>query len=274
MVNTSVLWQKYSFFLLPWLICLSPQVYNSIFTGRTTATCLSGRKPLTVFFSDIAGFTDLTDSLEPEDLSTILNAYLTEMSNIALQYGGTIDKFIGDSLMIFFGDPDTKGVVADALLCVQMAIEMRNKIKSFHKRFPETLSKPLQVRMGIHSGFCTVGSFGAENRLEYTIVGGTVNLASRLEGLSNTETILISSSTYAFIKDTIACEKGETVKVKGINTPVRTYLVIDSYEAIGSAKNKIIEEGDGFSVSIDLNVITAEKKSALIAQLSNTFQRQ
>ena len=103
---------------------LSPQVYESIFSGKKNAIIEASRKKLTVFFSDIKGFTEITDRLEPEVLSSLLNNYLNEMSKIALKYGGTIDKFVGDAILIFFGDPETKGEKEDALACVSMAIEM------------------------------------------------------------------------------------------------------------------------------------------------------
>lgn len=252
---------------------LSPQIYNSIFTGKTNATRISSRKPLTVFFSDIVGFTNLTDSIEPEELSRILNDYLTEMSEIALKYGGTIDKFIGDSVMVFFGDPETKGETEDAILCVKMAIEMREKIKSFHMQFPQTFTHPLQVRMGINSGFCTVGSFGAENRLEYTIIGGSVNLASRLEGVAESGMILISSSTYSHIKGVIVCEKYKTIKVKGINAPVATYQVQDTCVEDTLLMGAYKEVGEGYSVFVDLNIVSAAKKDHLISQLTKTLQK-
>jgi adenylate cyclase len=88
---------------------LSPQVYASIFSGEKNVKIEAYRKKLTVFFSDIKGFTELTNRLEPEDLSSLLNSYLNEMSKIAVKYGGTIDKFVGDAILIFFGDPETKG---------------------------------------------------------------------------------------------------------------------------------------------------------------------
>jgi HAMP domain-containing protein len=104
---------------------LSPQVYESIFTGRSNVTVASRRKKLTIFFSDLEGFTETTERLQSEDLTQLLNHYLTEMSKIALQFGGTIDKYVGDAILIFFGDPETKGVKADAVACVKMAIAMR-----------------------------------------------------------------------------------------------------------------------------------------------------
>ena len=104
---------------------LSPQIYESIFLGKKKVKIEAYRKRLTVFFSDIKGFTELTDRLEPEVLSDLLNNYLNEMSKIALKYGGTIDKFVGDAILIFFGDPESKGQENDARSCVLMAIEMR-----------------------------------------------------------------------------------------------------------------------------------------------------
>ena len=98
---------------------LSPQVYESIFTGRSEVKVASRRKKLTIFFSDLEGFTETTERLEPEDLTQLLNHYLTEMSKIALQYGGTINRYVGDAILIFFGDPETQGVKEDAVACVK-----------------------------------------------------------------------------------------------------------------------------------------------------------
>ena len=103
---------------------LAPQVYDSIFTGQQDVKIVSKRKKLTVCFSDLVGFTEITDKMESEDLTQLLNHYLTEMSKIALQYGATIDKYVGDAIVMFFGDPTSLGVKNDALACVQMAIAM------------------------------------------------------------------------------------------------------------------------------------------------------
>ncbi len=108
---------------------LSPQVYASIFAGRQEVKLASQRKKLTVFFSDIAGFTETTDKMESEDVTQLLNQYLTEMSRVALEYGATIDKYVGDAIMIFFGDPETRGVKEDALACVKMAIAMQKRMQ-------------------------------------------------------------------------------------------------------------------------------------------------
>jgi class 3 adenylate cyclase len=161
---------------------LSRQVYDSIFEGRTDVQVKSYRKELTVFFSDIEGFTDLTDRLEAEVLSDLLNTYLSEMSRIADECGGTVDKFIGDGVMIFFGDPETRGRKEDAVACVRMAMRMRKRAGELRNSWADVIGpQPLHIRLGINTGYCTVGNFGSEDRLDYTIVGGAVNVASRLE---------------------------------------------------------------------------------------------
>jgi class 3 adenylate cyclase len=147
---------------------LSPQVYESIFSGRSKATVASRRKKLTIFFSDLEGFTETTERLESEDLTQLLNHYLTEMSKIALQFGGTIDKYVGDAILIFFGDPDTKGVKADAVACVKMAIAMRKRMRELDSLWRASgIEKPPRCRTGINTGFCTVGNFGSEVRMDY-----------------------------------------------------------------------------------------------------------
>ena len=183
---------------------LSRQVYDSIFEGRTEVKVESYRKELTVFFSDIEGFTDLTDRLEAEQISEILNSYLSEMARIADECGGTIDKFIGDGIMIFFGDPGTIGRKADALACVRMALRMRKRTQELCAEWEDRVGPdPMHARMGINTGYCTVGNFGSEDRLDYTIVGAAVNTASRLESTARPDQIQVSHSTYTLIKDEI-----------------------------------------------------------------------
>ena len=156
---------------------LSPQIYENIFSGASDVVLRTDRKKLTVFFSDIKDFTQTTGDLQPEDLAYILNEYFSEMSQIALQYGATIDKFIGDAMLLFFGDPQSKGVVEDARLCVRMSIAMQRRMRDLQEVWKaKGFTKPLQMRIGINTGFCNVGNFGSNERSR--IIGGEVNQRS------------------------------------------------------------------------------------------------
>ncbi|MBF9014675.1 hypothetical protein HNV09_003525 [Oceanispirochaeta sp. M2] len=207
---------------------LSPQVYASIFRGEQDVIIDSKRKKLTIFFSDIVNFTATTDGMESEALTELLNSYLDEMSRIALKHGGTIDKFIGDAILIFFGDPDTKGEQEDALACVSMAIEMRERLKELQEKwYSYGMQDPFQVRTGISTGYCTVGNFGSKNRMDYTIIGTQVNTAARLESSALSGQVVISHETWSLIKDKIRCLKNGMITVKGIHKPIQTYLALD-----------------------------------------------
>jgi PAS domain S-box-containing protein len=207
---------------------LSRQVYDSIFAGRTEVRVESYRKLLTVFFSDIEGFSDLTDSMEAEPLSELLNEYLSEMSKIAAQYSGTVDKFIGDGIMIFFGDPETRGATDDAVACVEMALAMKRRANELSEEWiGRGVQRELRVRIGINTGWCTVGNFGSEERLDYTIVGGQVNAASRLEVAAAPGQVLLSHPTYALVKERIHCERVGCLKVKGIAHELLTYEAVE-----------------------------------------------
>jgi class 3 adenylate cyclase/PAS domain-containing protein len=207
---------------------LAPQVYNSIFTGRQDVKIASQRKKLTVCFSDIADFTEITDKMESEDLTQLLNHYLTEMSRIASEYGATIDKYVGDAIVMFFGDPETRGVKEDAIACVKMALAMQRRIGDLAEVWRNAgIETPLRCRIGIHTGYCTVGNFGSEDRMDYTIVGGGVNLASRLEHEAQPGSVLISYETFAHVNDEVQCDEPGEIRVKGIAYPVATYRVID-----------------------------------------------
>lgn len=253
---------------------LSPQVYESIFTGRSEVKVASRRKKLTIFFSDLEGFTETTERLESEDLTQLLNHYLTEMSKIALQYGGTIDKYVGDAILIFFGDPETKGVKADAVACVKMAIAMRERMRELGSIWRASgLEKPPRCRTGINTGFCTVGNFGSEDRMDYTIIGGGVNLACRLEQMAAAGEILISYETYAHVKDQVCCEERGHINVKGMSHPVATYQVMDTYDNLGKGRDLIHEDYNTLKLDIDVEAMSTKERSDAVTVLQRAVDR-
>jgi class 3 adenylate cyclase len=232
---------------------LSPQVYSSIFTGQRSVEIASSRKKLTVFFSDIADFTATTDDLESEELTSLLNHYLTEMSKIALEHGATIDKYVGDAILAFFGDPETKGVKEDAIACVNMAVAMQRRMRELQFEWRDAgLEKPFQLRIGINTGYCTVGNFGSEDRMDYTIIGNEVNLASRLQSHADLGNILMSHETYSLVKDAVLAEEQDSIQAKGFAKPVRNYKVLDQFDKPIGQSRVIREEHDGLRVFLDL----------------------
>ena len=233
----------------------SPQVYSSIFSGALDVTINTSRKNLTVFFSDIKGFTTITEKLEPEILTQLITSYLTKMTDIAIEYGGTVDKYIGDAIMIFFGDPESKGVKEDATSCVLMAMKMKKALVELRKNWELAgVSESLDVRMGVHSDMCTVGNFGSLDRLDYTVLGNGVNLASRLESLADSNQILISENTYNLIKKEINCNYFDSLTVKGKAHSIKTFQVIDTHSDKKSF-SKINTSKEGFRLQIDKSKI-------------------
>ena len=253
---------------------LSPQVWESIFTGKKSVRLETQRKKLTVFFSDIKGFTELTEELEAEQLTDLLNTYLNEMSKIALKYGGTIDKFIGDSVMVFFGDPSSKGAKQDALAAVSMAIAMRKHMKVLRQQWrAQGITKPLEIRMGLNTGYCTVGNFGADTRMDYTIIGREVNLASRLESAAESGEILISHEAYSLVKDVIMCRDKGQITVKGFTRPVQIYQVVDFRRDLGATSSYVEHELPGFSMYLDTNGIQNYDKERVIQALNQAAEK-
>ena len=205
---------------------LSPQIYETIFSGKSIEKDSYSRKNLTVFFSDIVQFTDMSDSLEPEKLATVINSYLSEMTQVALDCGGTIDKFIGDAILVFFGDPESRGEKQDALAGVDMAIKMQERIKELQGYWKKNgVTNGLNVRMGVTTGYCTVGNFGSSQRMDYTVLGKPVNLAARLESLAEAGQILISDATYALIEQQVDCKFVDEIQPKGFARAVNVYSV-------------------------------------------------
>ena len=254
---------------------LSPQVYQSIFSDTEDQQRAHARKNLTIFLSDIVQFTDLSDTLEPERLATIINSYLSEMASIAIDCGGTIDKFIGDAVLVFFGDPDSEGETEDALRCVEMALRMRLRVAELQKYWLKLgVSRGLQVRMGIATGFCTVGNFGSEQRLDYTVLGSPVNLAARLEGIAEPDAILIDESTHILIKDHVSCEFIDQFTPKGFVRPVQVYKVIDF---LSKKHRESRQQLSRVGKRVEVNVTDSSDIRAAIEelrQIQEDFQRQ
>jgi CheY-like chemotaxis protein len=232
---------------------LSPQIYQSIFKGEQNVEISSKRKKLTICFTDIAGFTETTDNMESEELTNVLNHYLTEMSVIALQHGATIDKFIGDAMLLFFGDPQTKGVAEDAKACVIMAIAMQRRMRELEQEWRNRgLRRPFRIRMGITTGFCTVGNFGSRDRMDYTIIGSEVNLASRLQSATEPGSILLSHETNALVQGLVMTEEQPPITVKGFPKPISGYKLVGTYDDLVKAGRVVLEERDGLHVLVDL----------------------
>ena len=166
--------------------------------------------------------------MEPERLASVINTYLSEMSAIAIECGGTIDKFIGDSVLVFFGDPESDGEEEDALKCIEMAIRMQKRVAELQRFWKKHgVLNGMRVRMGINTGYCTVGNFGSELRLDYTVLGSPVNLAARLQQMAPADTILVSESTYNLIREHVECETFEEITPKGFARPIQVFRAND-----------------------------------------------
>jgi adenylate cyclase len=237
---------------------LSPQIYKSIFSGQKDVTIHTERKRLTIFFSDIKDFTATTERLQPEQITQLLNEYFTEMSKIALAHGGTIDKFVGDAMLIFLGDPETKGAAEDAKACLRMAIEMQDRIAGLNAKWRNAgIEHPFRVRMGINSGYCNVGNFGSDDRMDYTIIGAEANLAARLQSIAEPGHIVISYETYALARDIVVAQELQPITMKGISREVVPYTVKGIVRKGGEAIRVFSEHITGLDFYLNASMIDA-----------------
>jgi class 3 adenylate cyclase len=204
------------------------QVAARILSGEQAETIRPERRKLTLFFSDIVGFTAAADRLEAEDLAAVLNEYLAEMAGIADAWGATIDQFVGDGIMIFFGAPDATDDRDHAVRCVRMAIAMQRRVRELRSQwFAAGIEEPFHVRIGINTGTASVGDFGSAGRIAYSAVGTQTNLAARIQDACTPGRILISHSTWALVHDVFPCVERGSLEAKGLHYPVRVYEVID-----------------------------------------------
>ncbi|PID56837.1 hypothetical protein CSB45_09210 [candidate division KSB3 bacterium] len=207
---------------------VSKQVVEKISMSDEHPTLYGEKRDVTILFSDIRGFTTMTEQLEPTEVVSMLNEYFSCMIDVIYHYEGTLDKFLGDGMMCLFGAPveqaDHPGLAVRTALAMQEALTVFNQQQQQRGRYC------LKVGIGINSGDAVVGNVGSEKRLEYTAIGDNVNLASRLQSIARGGQILISESTYQAVRSRARVKKLPSVNVKGKTQPVQIYELVGMEE--------------------------------------------
>jgi len=201
------------------------------------------------------------------------------MSAIAHEHGGTIDKFIGDAMLIFFGDPETKGDRADAQACLRMAWNMQRRLIELNTKWRASgIEHPFKSRIGINSGYCNVGNFGSADRMDYTIIGAEANLAARLQSIAEPGGIVISYETLALVSDIISAHALSPITMKGISREVVPYSVDNIVDASIEKRGVVIERMPGLDFYLDPSVVkptdAARVRSVLTEALASLDQHE
>ena len=218
---------------------LPPRLIDEILAGRQQVDEEPRFMDITVLFTDLAGFTSLSEELGTKTISRLLNEYLTAMADVVFENGGTIDKFIGDSIMVLFGAPlesEPRQQVNNAVGCARA---MRDKLKELNQHWASQGLPILAMRMGIHRGPALVGNLGSDRRSDYTAIGSTVNIASRIEGVCTPGCAFMSESVAQLVASSDKTSVGEH-KLKGISNPMELFrLSRSNVVELSEAKNKI-----------------------------------
>lgn len=202
---------------------VSKELLQELLSAKQELRLGGVKRTITVFFSDIRGFTGISESLSPEQLTSLLNEYLTAMTRIILAHSGTVDKFIGDAIMALWNAPLEQK--QHAFLACRAAVEQVKALRELQKRWAARNLPVMTIGCGVHTGPAVIGNMGSEERFDYTAIGDTVNIASRLEGLTKEygTKIIISEDTYKHVKDEFVCRKLDAVRVKGRTRPILIY---------------------------------------------------
>jgi adenylate cyclase len=235
---------------------LSPQHSRSIFSGERDVLIATERKKLTIFFSDVVDFTATAERLQPEELTSILNEYLTAMSQIATSHGGTVNKFIGDAILVFFGDPESRGVAEDAKACLEMAFAMQERLAELNSNWRRRgVEEPFRARMGINTGFVTVGNFGSDDHMDYTIIGAEANLAARLQTIAEPGGIVLSYETYSLVRRYVRARPLAAITLKGVSAPIIPYAIDGRIDAPNEDGAVINVHGGGLDLFVDVGAL-------------------
>jgi class 3 adenylate cyclase/HAMP domain-containing protein len=202
---------------------LSPQLAEQIVAGERDVTLAPSRKFLTTFFSDVRGFTSASERMEPEELVDELNDYLSEMTEIVFRHGGTLDKYVGDAVMVFFGDPIPQHDHAER--AVRMAFEMRERMTVLQERWLARYHEAFKIGIGIATGWVTVGDIGSPARSDYTVLGNEVNLASRLSDRAEAAQILVTERTMTEVAEIADGTPVDRISLKGVSREIKIYEI-------------------------------------------------
>lgn len=202
------------------------QVVAELAGGTGVTLAAPRRVKLTIVFSDIVGFTDATDELDPEELSTVLNEYLSEMATIAHAHDGTVEQFVGDAVMVFFGAPVATSDEDHAIRAVRMSLAMQDRLIGLQQDWAlRGIRMPFQSRIGVNTGHASVGDFGSEDRSVYGAVGLQVNIAARIQAQCTPGTVLVSETTHSLVRRDFDCAPKGELSLKGVHFPVRVFEV-------------------------------------------------
>jgi len=227
---------------------LTASVINEMLKDPSKLKLGGDKKDLSVLFSDIRGFTTISEKLSPEELVHLLNEYLTAMTDIVFKYDGTLDKYMGDAIMAVFGAPlDQPDHAKRACLT---ALDMMAELHRLQKKWQEEGKPPLNIGIGINSGDMVVGNMGSQMRFDYTVMGDMVNLGSRLEGINKEygSNIIFSEFTYNVVKDAMCCRELDWVRVKGKKLPVKIYELLGEKKDEGRWKEFISKFEEGLAL--------------------------
>jgi adenylate cyclase len=252
----------------------SPDVVAEIVRHKDDAKLAATRRRMTVLFSDIRGFTSMSEKMQPEEVVTFLREYLTVMTEAVFKHGGTVDKYIGDAIMALYNVPFE--APDHALRAVRTALEFQERLQPLAERFAARHGGKLACGVGIHTGDAVVGTIGSEQRLEYTAIGDTINLGSRLEGLTKefSVPIIISEATYAEVREEFGARDLGEVTVKGKMIPVKIYAVLGPLErseehAAGAARETGFNSRSARRRTMEGHVSISDGELTVVAEASN-----
>lgn len=202
---------------------LAPQIADAVLSGGAPVSLHSTRRNLSILFANIRGFASMSERIEPEELIDALNQYFAVMTDVVFRHGGTLDKYVGDGILSFFGDPIPFEDHAER--AVAAALEMRQRLRSLRAKWMEDLDEELNVGIGVSTGYVTVGNIGSDTRTEYTVIGNHVNLASRLAHIAEPNQILVSERTFTAVARRVEATPLDEIALEGLQRPVRIFQI-------------------------------------------------
>lgn len=249
---------------------LPQQIWQPIVKNNSKVEVVNQRRKLTILFSDIVGFTDLSDNISPDHLANILNTYLDRMTQVTQKYGATLDKFLGDGLLCYFGDMGGNDR-DNAIACANMAIEMRREMEVLRHQWRLLGFGGLYVRIGINTGYCYVGNFGSRNRMTYTVIGKEANYASRLESAAQKNQILISESTFNLIAHVHNCQAVGQFKFKGFQEAMNVWELLEPNSETLQQTHWVDYHLPGFNLHLNFHDIRNYDKNDIVKQLQDAL---